>query len=88
MGGFSGAIFGLDIKTAYNGVFANAAKFNKEMHYMFLGCGSEENMGTQNLVKSLKELGINVDYYESPGTAHEWLTWRRCLAQFVPHLFK
>ena len=26
-------------------------------------------------------------YYESPGTAHEWLTWRRCLHEFAPLLF-
>ena len=33
-------------------------------------------------------LDIRVDYYESQGTGHEWLTWRRCLKEFVPHLFK
>ena len=30
-------------------------------------------------------------YFESPGTdvpAHEWLTWRRCLNDFAPRLFK
>jgi enterochelin esterase family protein len=24
----------------------------------------------------------------SPGTAHEWLTWRRSLREFAPLLFK
>nr|AIA83980.1 CAZy families CE6/CBM48/CE1 protein [uncultured Bacteroides sp.] len=88
IGGFSGAIFGLDVKTCYNGVFANSSDFNRKVHYLFLGCGTEENMGTKGLVTSLKDLGINVAYYESQGTAHEWLTWRRCLNEFVPHLFK
>lgn len=88
IGAFSGAIFGLDVKSCFNGVFADADKFNKQMNYMFLGCGTEEWMGTKNLAESLKELGIEVDYYESQGTAHEWLTWRRCLKEFVPHLFK
>jgi hypothetical protein len=27
-------------------------------------------------------------YFESPGTAHEWLTWRRCLNDFAPRLFR
>jgi enterochelin esterase-like enzyme len=36
----------------------------------------------------LKKMGIDVVFYESQGTAHEWLTWRRCLKEFVPHLFK
>lgn len=88
IGGFSGAIFGLDVKTAFNGVFADADTFNKKVHYMFLGCGTEENMGTAQLVKTLRELNIHVDFYESQGTAHEWLTWRRCLNEFLPHLFK
>ncbi len=88
MGTFSGAIFGVDVKTCFNGVFADAEKFNAQMNYMFMGCGSEENFGTPKMAKELKSLGIQLDYYESQGTAHEWLTWRRCFKEFVPHLFQ
>ena len=88
IGGFSGAIFGVDVNTAFNGVFTDAKAFNKKVHYLFLGCGTDENMGTEFLVKSLRGLGIEVDYYVSEGTGHEWLTWRRCLNEFIPHLFK
>ena len=88
MGAFSGAIFGLDVKTAYNGVFSKPEEFNKKIHYLYLSCGSEENFGTEALVKSLQEAGIKTDFYVSPGTHHEWLTWRRCFRQFIPHLFK
>ena len=88
MGAFSGAIFGLDVKTAYDGVFTRPDEFNKKMHYLFLSCGSEENFGTEALAKSLREAGIKADFYVSPGTHHEWLTWRRSFRQFVPHLFK
>ena len=88
MGAFSGAIFGLDVKTAYNGIFSRPDEFNKKIHYLYLSCGSEENFGTEALVKNLREAGIKADFYVSPGTHHEWLTWRRCLRQFVPHLFK
>lgn len=87
-GTFSGALFGVDVKTCYNGVFADAAKFNKQVDYMFMGCGSEENFGTEAMAKQLKDLGVKLDVYVSPGTHHEWLTWRRCLKEFVPHLFK
>jgi hypothetical protein len=31
---------------------------------------------------------ITYVYFESPGTAHEWLTWRRSLHDFAPRLFK
>ena len=39
-------------------------------------------------VKQLNELGIPAVYSASKGTAHEWLTWRRGLNEFIPHLFK
>ncbi|GAE85722.1 endo-1,4-beta-xylanase A precursor [Bacteroides reticulotermitis JCM 10512] len=42
---------------------------------------------TKALSDGLKAAGINNIYYESPGTAHEFLTWRRCLKEFVPLLF-
>ena len=88
MGGFSGAIFGLDVNTAYDGVFTRPDEFNKQIHYVFLSCGSEENFGTEALVKSLNDAGIKAELYVSQGTAHEWLTWRRSLKEFIPHLFK
>ncbi len=88
MGGFSGAIFGLDINKNYDGLLSRPDEFNKKIHYLFLGCGSEENMGTVALVKTLTDAGIKVDSYTSPGTHHEWLTWRRCLNEFIPNLFK
>lgn len=91
MGTFSGAIFGLDVKTAYNGVFTRADEFNKQIHYLFMMSGTEgmdKMFGTKKLVDELNAQGIHAHYYESVGTDHEWLTWRRGLRQFVPHLFK
>lgn len=88
MGGFSGAIFGLDVNTTYDGAFTRPDEFNSRIHHLFLSCGSEENFGTGKLVESLRGAGIEVEYYVSEGTAHEWLTWRRSLREFVPHLFK
>ncbi len=88
LGTFSGAIFGLDVKTAYNGVFANADEFNKKIHYMYMNWGEEDFIKSADIVKQLRELGIKVDSSESAGTAHEFLTWRRGLHEFIPHLFK
>jgi enterochelin esterase family protein len=31
---------------------------------------------------------VELVYFESPGTAHEWQTWRRDLKQFAPLLFR
>ena len=88
LGTFSGALFGIDVKTCFDGVFADAGKFNSQVKYFFMGCGSEENFGTEKMTSDLKQMGINVEFYVSPGTHHEWLTWRRCLKQYLPHLFK
>ena len=88
VGTFSGAIFGLDVKTAYNGVFANADEFNKKIHYMYMNWGSEDFIKSQPIVDGLRQLGIKVDSSVSQGTGHEFLTWRRGLHEFIPHLFK
>ncbi len=37
---------------------------------------------------TLKEAGMNTHFYVSPGTAHEWHSWRRSLYQFAQLLFK
>ena len=88
IGTFSGAIFGLDLKTAYNGVFSNADEFNKKIHYMYMNWASDDFIKSGDIVKGLQEMGIKVEGRQSEGTGHEWLTWRRGLNDFVPHLFK
>lgn len=88
LGTFSGALFDVDVAQCFDGVFADSEKFNDSVDYFFMGCGSEENFGTPKMVDELRNMGVEVDYYVSPGTHHEWLTWRRCLRRFLPHLFR
>ena len=91
LGGFSGSSGGrggFDPKTSNNGVFADATAFNKKMKVLFLGIGSVEGPGTKNFSDALTKAGIHNIYFESPGTAHEWLTWRRCLYDFAPRIFR
>lgn len=90
IGSFSGALFVReeDIDKVYDGVFADSKAFNKEIKGFFIGIGSEEGQGAKMLSDALNRHGITNTYYESPGTAHEWLTWRRCLKEFVPMLWK
>lgn len=90
IGTFSGAIFIRpdELKKAYNGVFADADHFNRNVKVLFLGMGSEEGFGADRLSAALTDLGIKNVYYSSPGTHHEWLTWRRCLNEFLPLIFK
>ena len=91
LGTFSGAIFmapGADFTKLYDGAFADAKSFNSKVHALFMGTGSEENFGTQQFCENLTKIGIKNTFYLSQGTAHEWLTWRRCLDQFLPMLFR
>lgn len=90
IGAFSGALFFLSdgLENAYGGVFNDAAAFNSRVRTLFLGMGTEENFGSDSISKALAEAGINHTYYSSEGTHHEWLTWRRCLNEFLPLIFK
>ncbi|MGJ5817353.1 alpha/beta hydrolase-fold protein [Paludibaculum fermentans] len=99
IGGFSGAANAfaagsdkLDTKTAFNGAMADPAAFAKRVHLLWFGVGTTEpermRQGIQKLHASLEEAKIQHVYYESPGTDHEWQTWRRDLQDFAPRLFQ
>jgi enterochelin esterase family protein len=91
IGGFSGSSGGrggFDPKTSNGGVFADAAAFNKKVKLLFLSIGSEEGPGTKTFSEALTQAGIKNVYFESPGTAHEWLTWRRSFRDFAQRLFR
>jgi hypothetical protein len=89
VGLFSGG--GLGNPAATNSPLANPAEFNNKVKVAFVSYGSVEG-GSNNLKSNQDALvaaGItNSYYYISPGTAHEWQTWRRSLHEFAPLLFK
>ena len=99
IGGFSGAgapqMLGgekLDVRSAYNGAFADPSAFAKKVRLLWLGVGTDEpermREGIRGLHASLTEAKVAHVYWESPGTDHEWQTWRRDLKDFAPRLFK
>jgi enterochelin esterase-like enzyme len=97
IGGFSGAggmldTRDLDPKTDYNGAFADAAAFNRKVHVFYLGIGTAEPERIQTRIRALhaglEKAGIQHVYWESPGTDHEWQTWRRNLKDFAARLFR
>jgi enterochelin esterase-like enzyme len=98
IGGFSGAagpfITGkdLDLKSDYNGVLADPAAFAKKVHVLWLGVGTAEPERMRDSIRklhtTLTDAGIAHVYQESPGTDHEWQTWRRNLNDFAPRLFQ
>ena len=67
----------------------NSEGFAKNVKLLFMSGGGKENMGCVEAAKNIKEqLGMNAVGYESPGTAHEWHTWRRSLFEFAQLIFK
>ncbi|HKO12774.1 MAG TPA: alpha/beta hydrolase-fold protein [Acidobacteriaceae bacterium] len=92
LGGFSGncGSFGgpFDAKTSCGGAFADPAAFNSKVKLLFLSTGSVEGPRVKQFSDALTAAGIHNVYFESPGTAHEWLSWRRAFADFAPRLFR
>jgi enterochelin esterase-like enzyme len=99
IGGFSGAagalVLGnekLDSKTAFRGALADPAAFATRVHLLWIGVGTDEpammHAGIERLHTSLTDADVKHVFYESPGTAHEWQTWRRDLKDFAPRLFQ
>jgi S-formylglutathione hydrolase FrmB len=83
----------LDIKTIYNGAMADPADFNRKVKVLFMSFGSEPPLenpeGLKKHQEQLTAAGIKNSYvYISPGTSHEWQTWRRSLYVFAPLLFR
>jgi enterochelin esterase-like enzyme len=82
---------GFDVKTAFDGVFNDAPAFNKKVKLLWFSAGTAEveiDKATRALHEALKTVGIENVFYSSPGTDHEWQTWRRSLHEFAPLLFK
>ncbi len=91
-GSFSGTVLAsLDATTSYGGVLSNGAEFNKKARLMFIAAGTAEESrlkAAQHARDEFEKVGIHYVFYASPGTAHEWLTWRRDLHEFAPLLFQ
>jgi enterochelin esterase-like enzyme len=73
--------------------------FKKKVKLAYVSFGSRELENQRNRpgvapsdpkgnAEALKAAGINSVFYVSPGTAHEFLSWRRSLHELAPLLFK
>lgn len=67
------------------------AAFNQRVKLLWFGAGSDETAFVERqkaLQGLLEKSGIKAKYFVSKGTVHEFQTWRRCLHEFAPLLFK
>ena len=93
IGLFSGGSISMDDVNSTSG-------FKEKVRLVFVSYGSREIENRRNggrgpfggdpeeNIKALQKAGINAHFYVSPGTAHEWQSWRRSLHEFAPLLFK
>ena len=97
IGGFSGTpnypkSDVLDSETFLNGKFKDGEALKKTIKLFWLGLGTKEPDPFPGSVGAfcdmLKKIGVDYVFYQSEGTAHEWLTWRKDLYQFAQLLFK
>ena len=96
-GGFSGtanypSTDAINVSTFLDGKYKDGEAVNKKIKLFWLGLGTKEPNPFPGSIGAFRTMldqqKIKYMYYESPGTAHEWLTWRRCLNQFASNLFK
>jgi enterochelin esterase-like enzyme len=97
VGGFSGtpnypSADVIDPAVFLDGKFKDGATINKKIKVLWLSLGTKEPNPFPGSVGAFRAMldqqKIKYTYFESPGTAHEWLSWRRGLNGFVPLLFK
>ncbi|MBN9523265.1 esterase [bacterium] len=93
VGAFSGA-GKVDPKTAYGGVFADPAAFDRKVNLLYLHSGTVGldagiHRGAKALYEGLRQAGArNVVFRDLEGQGHEWQTWRYALHDFAPRLFQ
>jgi enterochelin esterase-like enzyme len=93
VGAFSGA-GKVDPKTAYGGVFADPAAFDKKVSLLYLhsgtaGLDARIHPGAKALYEMLEGAGSkNVAFRDLEGQGHEWQTWRYAFHDFAPRLFQ
>ena len=75
----------------FDDAIEDADNFNNRTNLIWISVGTKELPNynkTKQILEQMDSGGIEYKFYESRGTAHEWLTWRRSLYEFAQLLFK
>ena len=89
LGAFSPAIAITDTNKDYDGVLADPAKINQQLHLLWIGIGTDDFLfePVRRSHEVLEKAGIKHIWVNSSG-AHVWTVWREYLADFAPRLFQ
>ena len=92
VGSFSGvAPEGFDLATSYSGALRDPAAARKTWKLLWMGAGTVEPariLAMKKVADTIRTSGIPVTWFDAPGLAHEWQTWRHSLKDFAPRLFR
>lgn len=80
-----------NIEHSFGGVFRHPEELNEKLKLFWWGAGTAEEgiyYAAQKDLAMLASHGIHSVFVEFPGTSHEWQTWRKCLHDFAPRLFR
>ena len=89
VGGFSAAIAPATFDRDFAAVKANPQATNKQLHLLWIGCGTDDGLfpASESFSKFLDDAQVKHTFYKIPG-AHTWIVWRQFLREFAPQLFQ
>ena len=89
IGGFSSAAPQGKRDREFMELLADVAATNRQIELLWIGCGKDDFLleRNRNFVHWLSDRGIEHQYCQSDG-GHDWMVWRKYLADFLPLLFK
>jgi enterochelin esterase family protein len=89
VGGFSAAVTPAAFAKDFAGVKADPQGANKELHLLWIGCGTDDGLfpASTSFSQFLDEAQVKHTFYKIPG-AHTWIVWRQFLWEFAPQLFR
>jgi enterochelin esterase-like enzyme len=79
---------GGNLEQQYSDVLADPARLNKNLHMLWVSCGTEDTLfpANQQFVKLLSDHGVKNHFRTEPG-AHWFRVWRKDLHEIAPLLF-
>ncbi len=89
VGGFSSATPRGDVDKQFADLLQDVSATNGQLKLLWIGCGKEDFLLERNekFHTWLSEKKINHQYRLTDG-GHDWMVWRKYLAEFLPQLFR
>ena len=81
-------VLNTSVEQQFSDVWADPAKLNKNLHMLWISCGTEDTLfaANQQFAKLLKDHGVTNTFRTEPG-AHWFRVWRKDLLEIAPLLF-